>query len=115
VLIFASIITFKKGIFTVGLDALILAGAVLGFLPYNFPEAKTLSVIVVLKRWVLYWAYCPCWHVQEYCWNYLFWFFATSLLPVEDTLSAWFRRLAAGQHPFTADRKHLHHKLLDWD
>jgi len=41
VLIFASIITFKKGIFTVGLDALILAGAVLGFLPYNFPEAKT--------------------------------------------------------------------------
>jgi len=25
----------------VGLDALILAGAVLGFLPYNFPEAKT--------------------------------------------------------------------------
>jgi len=33
---------------------------------------------------------------------------------VEDTLSAWFRRLAAGQHPFTADRKHLHHKLLDW-
>jgi len=59
VLIFASIITFKKGIFTVGLDALILAGAVLGFLPYNFPEARPLSVIVVLKRWVLYWAYCP--------------------------------------------------------
>jgi len=79
VLIFASIITFKKGIFTVGLDALILAGAVLGFLPYNFPEAKTFIVIVVLKRWVLYWHIVHCWYVQEYCWNYLFWFFATSL------------------------------------
>jgi len=43
----------------VGLDALILAGAVLGFLPYNFPEAKTFIGDCGAQRWVLYWAYCP--------------------------------------------------------
>jgi UDP-GlcNAc:undecaprenyl-phosphate GlcNAc-1-phosphate transferase len=115
VLIFASIITFGKGIFSVGLDSLLLAGAVLGFLPYNFPDAKTfigdcgaqtlgfiigiLSIVGTFKSTA----------------GIMFIGFLLLLfLPVEDTLSAWFRRLAAGQHPFTADRKHLHHKLLDW-
>lgn len=115
VLIFASIITFKKGIFTVGLDALILAGAVLGFLPYNFPEAKTfigdcgaqtlgfiLGILSIVGTF------------KSTAGIIFFGFLLLLFLPVEDTLSAWFRRLAAGQHPFTADRKHLHHKLLDW-
>jgi UDP-GlcNAc:undecaprenyl-phosphate GlcNAc-1-phosphate transferase len=115
VLVFASLITFSKGIFTVGLDALLLAGSVLGFLPFNFPEAKTfigdcgaqtlgfvigiLSIVGTFKSTA----------------GIMFIGFLLLLfLPVEDTLSAWFRRLAAGQHPFTADRKHLHHKLLEW-
>jgi len=99
----------------VGLDALILAGAVLGFLPYNFPEAKTfigdcgaqtlgfilgiLSIVGTFKSTagIIFFGFC---YFSFACGRYAF---------------CMFRRLAAGQHPFTADRKHLHHKLLDWD
>ncbi len=35
------------------------------------------------------------------------------LLPLLDLLLAVVRRLAAGQSPFTADRRHLHHRMLD--
>jgi UDP-GlcNAc:undecaprenyl-phosphate GlcNAc-1-phosphate transferase len=35
------------------------------------------------------------------------------ILPLADFALAVFRRLRAGKSPFTADRKHLHHRLLD--
>lgn len=34
-------------------------------------------------------------------------------VPIFDTLFAIIRRLACGQNPFQADRKHLHHRILD--
>jgi UDP-GlcNAc:undecaprenyl-phosphate GlcNAc-1-phosphate transferase len=34
-------------------------------------------------------------------------------LPIVDTLSVVVRRLRAGRSPFMADRRHLHHRLLD--
>ncbi len=39
--------------------------------------------------------------------------FAVLLVPLLDFGLAVFRRLRAGKSPFTADRKHLHHRLLD--
>jgi UDP-GlcNAc:undecaprenyl-phosphate/decaprenyl-phosphate GlcNAc-1-phosphate transferase len=39
--------------------------------------------------------------------------FAVLIVPLLDFVLAVFRRLRAGQSPFTADRKHLHHRLLD--
>lgn len=39
--------------------------------------------------------------------------FAILLLPLADFSLAVLRRLSAGKSPFTADRKHLHHRLLD--
>jgi UDP-GlcNAc:undecaprenyl-phosphate GlcNAc-1-phosphate transferase len=33
-------------------------------------------------------------------------------LPVFDTLYAFFRRVRHGEHPFRADRRHIHHRLL---
>lgn len=39
--------------------------------------------------------------------------FAILLLPLADFTLAVLRRLRAGKSPFTADRKHLHHRLLD--
>jgi UDP-GlcNAc:undecaprenyl-phosphate GlcNAc-1-phosphate transferase len=39
--------------------------------------------------------------------------FAILLLPLADFSLAVLRRLRAGKSPFTADRKHLHHRLLD--
>ncbi len=38
---------------------------------------------------------------------------AVLILPLADFALAVFRRLRAGKSPFTADRKHLHHRLLD--
>lgn len=39
--------------------------------------------------------------------------FAVLVVPLLDFALAIFRRLNAGKSPFTADRKHLHHRLLD--
>lgn len=39
--------------------------------------------------------------------------FAILLLPLADFSLAVLRRVGAGKSPFTADRKHLHHRLLD--
>jgi UDP-GlcNAc:undecaprenyl-phosphate GlcNAc-1-phosphate transferase len=39
--------------------------------------------------------------------------FAILLLPIADFTLAVLRRVSAGKSPFTADRKHLHHRLLD--
>ncbi len=39
--------------------------------------------------------------------------FAILVLPLLDFSLAVFRRLRAGKSPFSADRKHLHHRLLD--
>lgn len=38
---------------------------------------------------------------------------AVLIMPLADFSLAVFRRLRAGQSPFAADRKHLHHRLLD--
>ena len=38
---------------------------------------------------------------------------AVLALPIADLLLAVARRLSAGKSPFSADRKHLHHKLID--
>lgn len=115
VLFFASLITFRKGIYTVGFDALLLAGAILGFLPYNFPKARTfigdcgaqtlgfligvLSIVGTFK---------------SAAGMMFIGFLLVLLVPLEDTVAAWLRRLAAGKHPFSADRQHIHHRLLDF-
>ncbi len=39
--------------------------------------------------------------------------FAVLIIPLLDFALAVFRRIRAGQSPFAADRKHLHHRLLD--
>ncbi|MCG8606811.1 undecaprenyl/decaprenyl-phosphate alpha-N-acetylglucosaminyl 1-phosphate transferase, partial [bacterium] len=35
------------------------------------------------------------------------------LIPLTDTTLCIFRRVCAGRHPFSADKKHLHHRLLE--
>ena len=39
--------------------------------------------------------------------------FAVLLVPLTDLVLAVVRRVSAGRSPFAADRKHLHHRLLD--
>jgi UDP-GlcNAc:undecaprenyl-phosphate/decaprenyl-phosphate GlcNAc-1-phosphate transferase len=86
----------------------VLAGALLGFLPYNFYPARVfigtagvfavgyaLAVLSVLGTAKV----------------------AVALLvlgvPIIDTFWIIVRRVAAGRSPFSADRGHFHHRLLD--
>jgi len=92
----------------------ILAGSCLGFLPFNFNPAKifmgdtgalflgyTLSVLSIMGYFKL---------------NAIvtFWVpFLVFALPLIDTTFAFVRRILTGRSPFSADRGHLHHRLID--
>lgn len=91
-----------------------LAGSCLGFLPFNFNPAKifmgdtgalflgyTMSVLSILGLFKL---------------NAVvsFWVpFLAFALPLVDTVFAFARRILTGRSPFSADRGHLHHRLID--
>jgi len=91
----------------------ILAGSILGFLPYNFNPAKifmgdtgamflgymlsVISVLGVLKSATALSMLVP--------------IFAMGL-PIFDTLFAMIRRFASGRSMVEADKGHLHHRLL---
>jgi UDP-GlcNAc:undecaprenyl-phosphate GlcNAc-1-phosphate transferase len=94
--------------------ALLLAGACLGFLPFNMHPAKmfmgdtgalmlgyalsTISVLGVFKFNALVSFLVP---------------FLILGLPASDTITAIVRRILNKKSPFAADRGHLHHKLID--
>jgi UDP-GlcNAc:undecaprenyl-phosphate/decaprenyl-phosphate GlcNAc-1-phosphate transferase len=99
-----------------------LAGALMGFLIFNFSPAKIFmgdSGSLVIGMFICVLAI----KMIEYPTQQLdsFWVhvskpvFAISALvyPLMDTLRVFIIRAVKGQSPFTADRNHLHHKLLD--
>ncbi len=107
ILFFLSLATFVNQPATAML-AIVLFGAALGFLPYNFNPARIflgdsgsmfigflLAIIAVISGGKL----------------------ATAGLvlgiPILDAAWVILRRLASGQSPWKADRRHLHHRLLD--
>ena len=91
-----------------------LAGACLGFLPFNFNPAKifmgdtgalllgyvlsTVSILGLFKFYAVVSFAVP---------------FLVLALPLLDTSLAFFRRLIKGQNPMSPDRGHVHHRLLD--
>jgi UDP-GlcNAc:undecaprenyl-phosphate GlcNAc-1-phosphate transferase len=91
-----------------------LAGAIIGFLPYNFNPAKifmgdtgsnflgfilaTLSIQGLFKFYVVVSFAVP---------------FLILGLPLFDMVSSIIRRVAKGLSPMTPDRGHIHHKLID--
>ncbi|MBQ7624465.1 MAG: undecaprenyl/decaprenyl-phosphate alpha-N-acetylglucosaminyl 1-phosphate transferase [Clostridia bacterium] len=91
-----------------------LAGACLGFLPFNFNPAKifmgdtgamflgfilaTVSVQGLFKMYALISFAVP---------------FIALAIPIADMLFAVIRRVMHGKSPFSADRGHIHHKLID--
>jgi UDP-GlcNAc:undecaprenyl-phosphate/decaprenyl-phosphate GlcNAc-1-phosphate transferase len=99
-----------------------LAGALMGFLIFNFSPAKIFmgdSGSLVIGMFICVLAI----KMIEYPTQQLdsFWVhvskpvFAISALvyPLMDTLRVFIIRAVKGQSPFTADRNHLHHKLID--
>ena len=91
-----------------------LFGACLGFIPYNMTPAKifmgdtgstflgyilaTLSVTGLFKLYAIISFAVP---------------FLILGLPIFDICFAFLRRIAKGQNPMTADRGHVHHRLID--
>ena len=91
-----------------------LAGACLGFLPYNFNPAKifmgdtgstflgfmlaTVSIQGLFKSYAVVSVAVP---------------FLLLGLPIFDICFAVIRRLASGKNPMEADRGHFHHRLID--
>ena len=91
-----------------------LAGACLGFIPYNLNPAKifagdtgalllgfvlaTMSVIGLFKTYAIVSFLLP---------------FLVLALPIFDTVFAIVRRLAHGKNPMEPDRGHVHHRLID--
>lgn len=108
------IVTIMMGDFKIALLVAILAGSCIGFLPYNLNPAKifvgdtgamflgfTLSVISiqgVFKTHAVLTFVIP---------------FLILGVPIFDTAFAIIRRLLTGRHPFSPDRGHLHHRLID--
>ena len=91
-----------------------LAGACIGFMPYNLNPAKifmgdtgslmlgfTLSTVSVLGLFKFY-------TVVTFVVPVL-----ALAVPLSDTVFAFCRRILHGQSPFKADRGHFHHKLMD--
>ena len=100
--------------FNVALIMAALTGACLGFIPYNFNPAKifmgdagalllgyvlsTMSILGLFKFYAVVSFVAP---------------FLVLALPFIDTSFAFMRRLFKGQKPWSPDRGHFHHRLLD--
>lgn len=109
-----AVVSFTQGEPLVATCALILAAAALGFLPHNFHPAKifmgdtgsmflgfmlaSLAAIGLTKSATAFSLILPILILG---------------IPIFDMLFAIVRRVLTHQHIFTADRGHLHHRLLD--
>ncbi|RMD60367.1 undecaprenyl/decaprenyl-phosphate alpha-N-acetylglucosaminyl 1-phosphate transferase [Candidatus Parcubacteria bacterium] len=94
--------------------ALVFIAAILGFLRYNFPPAR----IFMGDTGSLFLGFClACLSLQAFTGQesgtHLAVLFIPFGIPITDTFLAIARRLTLGKHPFSADRKHIHHRLLD--
>lgn len=91
-----------------------LAGACVGFMPYNINPAKIFmgDTGALLLGYVL-----ATMSVMGLFKFYAVVSFAVPVLalavPLFDTIFAFFRRLFTGKRPFEADRGHIHHRLID--
>ncbi len=111
--VFVTIILILLEAPQVAIIAASLAGACMGFLPYNINPAKMfmgdtgsmfigytlacLSIIGLFKAYAIVAFFAP---VMLY------------LLPIFDLLFAAVRRVLSGKSPMQADKSHLHHKLI---
>src|SRR5262250_712469 len=104
----------------------LLAGACLGFLPHNFYPARIFMGDTGSMLLGLLLAYVPIWAINSLDFttlNYqanryaeilpLLLPAAVLVIPYVDMLRAVVRRVRAGLSPFAADRKHLHHQMLE--
>jgi len=110
---FAALVFWDRQIYEACLMATVLAGSALGFLPFNFPPAKiylgnTGSLPLGLLVALIFVSSWSRGHVDEI---YFLIPIAFLVIPISDTIFAFFRRIFKGISPFTRDSEHLHHRL----
>ena len=107
-------ISIRVGEYSIAILGIVLMGSCFGFLPFNFNPAKifmgdTGSTFLGFMLATL--------SIQGVFKSYAVISFAVPLLilglPLFDALFAMIRRILRGQSPMTADRGHLHHRLVD--
>lgn len=107
-------ISIRVGEYSIAILGIALMGSCFGFLPFNFNPAKifmgdTGSTFLGFMLATL--------SIQGLFKSYAVISFAVPLLilglPLFDALFAMIRRILRGQSPMTADRGHLHHRLVD--
>ena len=107
-------ISIRVGEYSIAILGIALMGSCFGFLPFNFNPAKifmgdTGSTFLGFMLATL--------SIQGVFKSYAVISFAVPLLilglPLFDALFAMIRRILRGQSPMTADRGHLHHRLVD--
>ena len=92
----------------------ILVGACVGFLPFNFNPAK----IFMGDTGAMFLGYTLAVLSIQGCFKLdglvSFWVpMLAFAFPLADTSFAFLRRILTGKSPFSADRSHLHHRLID--
>jgi len=107
-------VTILIGEFRIALLIAILAGACLGFLPFNKNPAKIFVgdtgamflgfVLAVVSIQGVFKVHAVVTFVIP---------FLILGVPIFDTMFAMLRRLLTGRSPFSPDRGHLHHRLID--
>jgi UDP-GlcNAc:undecaprenyl-phosphate/decaprenyl-phosphate GlcNAc-1-phosphate transferase len=108
------------------LASILLAGACLGFLPHNFHPARIFMGDAGSMLLGLLLAYVPIWAINSLDFTSLDYKAnryaeilplllpaAVLVIPYTDMVRAVIRRTRAGLSPFAADRKHLHHTMLE--
>ena len=107
-------ISIRVGEYSIAILGIALMGSCFGFLPFNFNPAKifmgdTGSTFLGFMLATL--------SIQGVFKSYAVISFAVPLLilglPLFDAVFAMIRRILRGQSPMTADRGHLHHRLVD--
>ncbi len=107
-------IAIRSGEYSVAVMGTAIMGACFGFLPFNFNPARifmgdTGSTFLGFMLASL--------SIQGVFKSFAIISFAVPLLilglPLFDALFAMLRRILKGQNPMTADRGHLHHRLID--
>ena len=108
------LVTILLGDFRLALLIAILAGSCLGFLPFNINPAKIFIgdtgatflgyILAVVSIQGLFKAQAVITFIIP---------FLILAVPIFDTTFAIIRRVLTGRHPFSADRGHLHHRLID--
>jgi UDP-GlcNAc:undecaprenyl-phosphate GlcNAc-1-phosphate transferase len=116
------ILFFTYGDFLMSVLAFALCGALTGFLPYNFYKAKifmgdTGSMVTGFILSVLS-IHCMKLLREEpsglFIYNYApVLVLSTLIIPVVDMMRVFIIRLIKFRSPFSADRNHIHHKLLE--